>query len=77
MAVRASGRGTHEVSNRPPALEGLDLFETDRALVEALGREGAGWARELAGDVGRTWRSARVLRLGADANEAPAGAARV
>jgi putative acyl-CoA dehydrogenase len=71
MAVRAPGHGTHEVSNQPPPLEDLDLFETNRPLVEALEREGAGWARELAGDVGRTWGSAHVLRLGAEANEHP------
>src|SRR5262249_57895158 len=52
---------THEVLNQPPPLEHYDLFSTDRALVEALEREGAGWARE------------RAHRVGAEAGgEAPA-----
>src|SRR5262244_3589204 len=46
---------THEVLNQPPPLEHYDLFSTDRVLVEALEREGAGWARE------------RARRLGAEA----------
>src|SRR5262245_14580969 len=43
---------THEVLNQPPPLEHYDLFSTDRVLVEALEREGAGWARERAQRVG-------------------------
>lgn len=37
---------THEVLNQPPPLAGYNLFEQDRALSEALEREGAGWALE-------------------------------
>jgi putative acyl-CoA dehydrogenase len=37
---------THEVLNQPPPLEGYNLFDADRALREALQREGAGWAEE-------------------------------
>src|SRR5437867_2966869 len=43
---------THEVLNRPPPLQGYDLFTTDRVLVEALRREGAGWAEERARQLG-------------------------
>src|SRR5436309_15106606 len=50
---------THEVLNQPPPLQDYDLFTTDRALAEALGREGAGWAEE------------RVRRLGAIAGGEP------
>src|SRR5437763_4038334 len=50
---------THEVLNQPPPLQGYDLFTTDRVLVEALRREGAGWAEE------------RVQRLGAIAGGEP------
>ena len=46
-------RVTHEVLNQPPPLEGYNLFEQDRALVEALEREGAGWARERVSELGR------------------------
>ena len=37
---------THEVLNQPPPLEGYNLFDQDRVLVEALEREGGSWARE-------------------------------
>ncbi len=35
---------THEVLNQPPPLVDYNLFAGDRALGEAVGREGAGWA---------------------------------
>ena len=35
---------THAVTNQPPPLEDVNLFAGHRVLVEALGREGAGWA---------------------------------
>ena len=37
---------THEVLNQAPPLEGYDLFTTDRVLVDAVAREGAGWAHD-------------------------------
>jgi putative acyl-CoA dehydrogenase len=37
---------THEVLNQPPPLEGYNLFEQDRALADALRREGADWAED-------------------------------
>ena len=43
---------TQEVLNQPPPLEGVNVFEQDRALVEALERENAGWARERVRRVG-------------------------
>ena len=33
-------------TNQPPPLEGYNLFASDRALMDALHREGAGWADE-------------------------------
>ena len=44
---------THEVLNQPPPLEGYNLFEHDRVLVEALEREGGGWARERVSELGQ------------------------
>jgi putative acyl-CoA dehydrogenase len=38
--------------NQPPPLEGYNLFRSDRAVVETLQREGAGWADEQVGKVG-------------------------
>ncbi len=37
-------RGTHEVLNQSVPFEEVDLFGLDAALVEALEREGGGWA---------------------------------
>lgn len=38
--------GTHEVKNQPTPLWPYNLYATDRALHEAVGREGAHWAHE-------------------------------
>jgi len=43
---------THEVTNQVPPLVGYNLFAEDRVLVEALAREGAGWADERARHLG-------------------------
>jgi putative acyl-CoA dehydrogenase len=61
---------THAVTNQPPALEGLNLFEQNRPLVEALEREGAGWGREEAATVGAL-AGGEGIRLGFEANENP------
>jgi putative acyl-CoA dehydrogenase len=61
----------HEVQNQPPPLGDIDLFSSDRALREAVEREGAGWASsELAG-YGRELGSAGTLECGALANAHP------
>jgi putative acyl-CoA dehydrogenase len=61
---------THEVANQAPPLEGRNLFADHVALVEALEREGAGWARGRAHEVGAAW-GAEPLRWGFEANESP------
>ncbi len=61
---------THDVSNQPPPLEGGDLFADNLPLVEALEREGAGWARERAHEVGAAWGGAPI-GWGFEANEHP------
>jgi putative acyl-CoA dehydrogenase len=54
---RAAAEGapftTHTVFNQAPPLEGVDLFESNIPLVEATEREGAGWVRERASELGR------------------------
>src|ERR687893_2686284 len=45
-------RATHEVLNQPPPLEGLNTFEADVPLREALEREGGGWGVDRARDLG-------------------------
>jgi len=44
---------THEVLNQPPPLADFDLFASDRALVDAVRREGAEWAIDRLHTVGR------------------------
>jgi len=49
---RARSGPTHEVVNQTPPLEPYNVFEQDRTLVEALGREGGGWAADRARALG-------------------------
>ena len=44
---------THTVFNQPPPLQGVDVFSSNLPLVEATEREGAGWVRERASQLGR------------------------
>ncbi|HEV7772799.1 MAG TPA: acyl-CoA dehydrogenase family protein [Conexibacter sp.] len=72
MAVTPLGasHATHTVTNQPPPLEGLNLFDQNRPLVEALEREGAGWGAENASAVGEL-AGGEGIRLGFEANENP------
>jgi putative acyl-CoA dehydrogenase len=73
MATVESGAGarTHEVSNQASALAGYNVFEADRPLVEAVRREGAGWAEGRISAIGELAGSERVIELGRLANENP------
>ncbi len=44
---------THTVFNQTPLLEGVDVFQSNVPLVEAVQREGAGWIAERASQLGR------------------------
>jgi putative acyl-CoA dehydrogenase len=66
-----AGFRTHQVFNQPPPLADYDLFATDRPLVEALTREGAGWAAGRLGELGRTLGRAATIELGFQANRNP------
>jgi putative acyl-CoA dehydrogenase len=68
---RRSGGRTHEVVNQPPPLVDYNLYAADRVLVEAVRREGAGWAEGRISEVGGLAGSERVQTLGAQANENP------
>ncbi len=59
---------THEVFNQPPALENYNLFHQDRALQEAIQREGAAWAQEELGVYGAIAGRSDVIELGFQAN---------
>jgi putative acyl-CoA dehydrogenase len=63
--------GTHEVTNQPPPLEGYDVFGADAALVEAVEREGAGWAADDLHALGRLAGSPEAIGWGFDANRNP------
>jgi putative acyl-CoA dehydrogenase len=67
----SGGGATHEVTNQPPPLEGYNLFEQDRALVEAVERESAGWALPDLTALGKLSGDPEVLRWGVLANENP------
>jgi putative acyl-CoA dehydrogenase len=62
-------RDTHEVLNQSRPLEGYNAAEVDRPLMEALEREGAGWARAQVLAIGELAGSPRVIRWGVEANE--------
>jgi putative acyl-CoA dehydrogenase len=69
--IRSGYHPTHEVLNQSPPLEDCDLFSTDRALVEALEREGAGWAAGQVREFGSLMGSREVVQWGFDANRNP------
>jgi putative acyl-CoA dehydrogenase len=62
---------THTVFNQAPPFEGVNLFSADRALVEAVAREGAGWASASLAALGAQLGAAAVLELGRLANQHP------
>ncbi len=55
--------------NQVPPLAGWNVFASDRALVEALRREGAGWAEERARAFGAIVGRPETIAQGALANE--------
>ena len=61
---------THEVFNQPPALTGYDVAD-DPAMLDALRREGAGWAESAVHELGRLAGSAQAQEQGRQANENP------
>jgi putative acyl-CoA dehydrogenase len=62
---------THEVVNQPPPLTDYDVFAADAALVEAIDREGAGWAADELHALGERAGSAEAQELGRLANAYP------
>ena len=62
---------THEVFNQPPPLEDVNLFTSDKALMEAVEREGGGDAVERLAAFGRVTGSAEAFERGRLANEHP------
>jgi putative acyl-CoA dehydrogenase len=55
--------------NQVPPLTGYNLFLSDRTLVQAVEREGAGWAREQISELGRFLGAEEAQCWGFEANE--------
>ena len=57
--------------NQPPPLSGYNLFTSDAALMEALDRAGAGWAKDRATEFGALMGDEETQACGFQANENP------
>lgn len=64
-------RGTHEVDNQAPPLEGYDLYAGDRALQDAVRAGGAEWAQPSLHAIGRRAGDPATIALGFEANANP------
>lgn len=62
---------THNVTNQPPPLENINLFELDIVLNEAVQREGAAWAIDRMRCFGAQMGSAEILQHAELANRFP------
>jgi putative acyl-CoA dehydrogenase len=60
---------THSVENQPPVLENYNLFESDRALVDAVAREAPGSSTRELTSLGELAGDPETIALGFDANE--------
>ncbi|MEX1220765.1 MAG: isovaleryl-CoA dehydrogenase [Idiomarina sp.] len=59
---------THQVTNQPPPLENYNLYLQDKALQEAVQREGASWAEADITAMGEIAGKAETIELGFLAN---------
>ena len=62
---------THAVTNQSVPLADYNVFEADRAMVEAVSREGGDFARDRIAAVGELAGQAETIELGRLANENP------
>ena len=62
---------THEVANQPPPLEGINWFEQDRVLLDAVAREGGAWGKDRLSNFGAWLGQAATIRLGEQAHRYP------
>ncbi|MEM9026988.1 MAG: isovaleryl-CoA dehydrogenase [Pseudomonadota bacterium] len=69
--MHAQSFNTHDIVNQSPPFENVNLFATDRALQEAVAREGAEWAADALTAFGESVGSARGFEIGRLANENP------
>jgi putative acyl-CoA dehydrogenase len=71
MTSTTSPFATHEVLNQSPPLEDVNLFTSDRALLEAVSREGGAHAVKRLTAFGAACGSAEAFERGRVANENP------
>jgi putative acyl-CoA dehydrogenase len=69
MTITTSPFATHEVFNQSPPLEDINLFTGDRALLEAVNREGAAHAAKRLTAFGAICGTAEAFQRGRLANE--------
>ncbi|HZF07762.1 MAG TPA: acyl-CoA dehydrogenase family protein [Thermoanaerobaculia bacterium] len=69
LSGEPSSHATHTVFNQTPPLADWNVFASDRVLVEALRREGAGWAEERTVAFGAVVGRAETVAWGCLANE--------
>jgi len=69
LMIAPDPHATHTVFNQPPPLQDYNVAASDRALMEALGREGAGWAAERVTAFGAVAGRAETIAWGFQANE--------
>ncbi len=62
---------TNEVFNQSPPYENIDLFSSDRPLIEAIKANGAGDQAEALSAFGRQWGTVEMFSLARRANENP------
>ena len=62
---------THAVTNQPPPLAEVNLFESDPILAAGIEREGADWAKDHLKSLGARLGSEEVWELGEAANRHP------
>lgn len=62
---------THEVTNQPPPFEDVDLYASDRALVDAVRSAGGGRHDDRLRALGRRAGSAEAIAWGIEANRNP------
>ena len=71
MVAKPPLKTADEVLNQPPPLVDYNLFTSDKALVAALDREGAGWAKNSITEFGKLVGSQEVIQWGFQANQNP------
>ena len=68
-SVTAGSTPAQSATNQTPPLTGYNLFLSDRTLVQAVEREGAGWANARIAELGRFVGTEEAQRWGFEANE--------